>query len=157
MSDAFDKWWAAHVVEANASADDLARAAFHAGFDHAIRSKRRRMPAERAGFTQKLCIGNELKVYATVSLFPDGRPGELFLVAKKTGSLVRGLCHILAIIISVALQYGVPLESIIKKLKDVSFEPAGFTGNPDIPLVKSIVDYVGRWLESRFMVPKVLS
>ena len=109
-----------------------------------------RLPAEREGFTEKLCIGTELKVYATVGLFPDGRPGELFLVAKKTGTLVRGLCHVLAIIISVALQYGVPLETIIGKLKGVGFEPAGLTGNKDIPMVRSIADYVGRWLERHF-------
>jgi ribonucleoside-diphosphate reductase alpha chain len=113
------------------------------------------MPSERESITHRFKIGTGsaggLKGYLTVGLLGNGRPGEVFVTLKKTGSLERGLCHILAVIISVALQYGVPLEKIVEKLTDVSFEPSGFTTNPDIPYARSVVDYIGKWLSHRFL------
>jgi ribonucleoside-diphosphate reductase alpha chain len=108
------------------------------------------MPHERESITRKLCVG-DLKVYATVGLREDGSPGEVFLVGKKVGDLERGLFHALALMISTALQHGVPLEKVVEKLKHLHFEPAGVTGSKEIPMVASIADYLARWLEARFV------
>ena len=83
--------------------------------------------------------------------YPDGQPGEIFLKMAKEGSTVSGLMDSLAISISLALQYGVPLRDLVNKFAHVRFEPSGFTGNPEIPIAKSIVDYIFRWLGSRFL------
>ena len=112
------------------------------------------MPSERESITHRFKIGTgegSVKGYITVGLLENGQPGEIFITLKKTGTLERGLCHILAVVISMALQHGVPLERIVTKLKDERFEPAGFTSNPEIPFAKSIVDYVARWIERRFL------
>jgi ribonucleoside-diphosphate reductase alpha chain len=82
----------------------------------------------------------------TVGLREDGTPGELFLSIKKVGSLERGLFHTVALLVSIALQHGVPLAKICDKLTGIHFEPCGITSNKDIPLCRSIVDYVARWL-----------
>ena len=89
--------------------------------------------------------------YITVGLYPDGQPGEIFLKMAKEGSTVSGLMDTLATSISLALQYGVPLKDVVNKFAHVRFEPSGFTGNPEIPIAKSLVDYVFRWLGSRFL------
>jgi ribonucleoside-diphosphate reductase alpha chain len=107
------------------------------------------MPPVRDSVTRKFKIGG-YKVYATVGLKPDGRPGEIFLVAKQTGSLERGLFHALAVVISMGLQRGVPLEDVVQKFKGMHFEPAGVTGDPDFPMVASFLDYLARWIEKRW-------
>src|SRR5262249_21069184 len=89
--------------------------------------------------------------YITVGLYNDGMPGEIFLKMAKEGSTVSGLMDSLATMTSIALQYGVPLRDLVNKFAHVRFEPAGFTGNAEIPIAKSIVDYVFRWLGSRFL------
>ena len=109
-----------------------------------------RLPNERPSITHRFRIG-KLKCYLTVGLYPDGRPGELFLVANKQGSLTRGLMHCLAVMVSLALQHGVPLAEVVDKLKLVKFDPAGLTGNKDIPMADSVADYIGKWLEKRFL------
>jgi len=89
--------------------------------------------------------------YITVGLYPDGQPGEIFLKMAKEGSTVSGLMDTLATMASLALQYGVPLRDLVSKFTHVRFEPSGFTGNPEVPIAKSIVDYIFRWMGSRFL------
>ena len=86
-----------------------------------------------------------------MGLYPDGQPGEIFLKMAKEGSTVSGLMDTFATTVSVALQYGVPLRDLVNKFAHVRFEPSGFTGNQEIPIAKSIVDYIFRWLGSRFL------
>jgi ribonucleoside-diphosphate reductase alpha chain len=111
---------------------------------------RRRLPAERQAVTHKFEIAGH-EGYITVGLYPDGQPGEIFLKMAKEGSTVSGLMDSFATTVSVALQYGVPLRDLVNKFAHVRFEPAGFTGNQEIPIAKSIVDYIFRWLGSRFL------
>ncbi|HEY6058459.1 MAG TPA: hypothetical protein VIV06_10525, partial [Candidatus Limnocylindrales bacterium] len=116
----------------------------------AIKPHRRRLPAERAAITHKFDI-NGHEGYITVGLYPEGQPGEIFLKMAKEGSTVSGLMDTLATSISLALQYGVPLRDLVNKFAHVRFEPSGLTGNQEIPIAKSIVDYVFRWLGSKFL------
>ena len=113
---------------------------------------RRRLPDERQALTHKFEIqGHE--GYITVGMYPDGRPGEVFITMAKEGSTISGLMDALATQTSVALQYGVPLEVMVNKFSHMRFEPNGFTKNPEIPVAKSIIDYIFRWLASRFLDP----
>ncbi|MHB8672339.1 MAG: vitamin B12-dependent ribonucleotide reductase [Candidatus Limnocylindrales bacterium] len=125
----------------------LAAAQAEAGRPH-----RRRLPTERAAITHKFDISGH-EGYITVGLYPDGQPGEIFLKMAKEGSTVSGLMDTFATTVSVALQYGVPLRDLVNKFAHVRFEPSGFTGNQEIPIAKSIVDYIFRWLGSRFLSP----
>ena len=86
-------------------------------------------------------------------MYEDGTPGEIFLVMAKEGSTISGLMDAFATSISMALQYGVPLEALVEKFSHVRFEPSGFTKNPEIPYAKSITDYIFRWLASKFLSP----
>ncbi len=119
----------------------------------AAKPHRRRLPAERTAITHKFEIAGH-EGYITVGLYPDGQPGEMFIRMAKEGSTVAGLMDSFAISVSVALQYGVPLRDLVNKFAHVRFEPSGFTGNPEIPIAKSIVDYIFRWLGSRFLSPE---
>jgi ribonucleoside-diphosphate reductase alpha chain len=125
----------------------LAAAQLEAGKPH-----RRRLPSERQAVTHKFDIAGH-EGYITVGLYPDGQPGEIFLKMAKEGSTVSGLMDTFATTVSVALQYGVPLRDLVNKFAHVRFEPSGFTGNQEIPIAKSIVDYIFRWLGSRFLGP----
>ncbi len=111
---------------------------------------RRRLPDERQSLTHKFRVG-EQEGYVTVGLFEDGTPGEIFVTISKEGSTIRGLMDSVAMLTSYSLQYGVPLGTLIDKFKGVHFEPAGFTANPEIPHAFSLVDYIFRWLELRFL------
>jgi ribonucleoside-diphosphate reductase alpha chain len=111
---------------------------------------RRKLPSERAAITHKFNIGGH-EGYITVGMYPDGQPGEIFLVMAKEGSAISGLMDSFATAISLALQYGVPLKVLIDKFSHVRFEPSGHTGNPEVPYAKSIVDYIFRWLASKFL------
>ena len=111
---------------------------------------RHRLPVERAAVTHKFDVAGH-EGYITVGLYPDGQPGEIFLKMAKEGSTVSGLMDSLATSVSMALQYGVPLHDLVNKFAHVRFEPSGFTGNQEIPIAKSIVDYVFRWMGSRFL------
>ena len=124
---------------------ELAKAQTEAALPH-----RRRLPAERTAVTHKFDIAGH-EGYITVGLYPDGQPGEIFLKMAKEGSTVSGLMDSFATTVSVALQYGVPLRDLVNKFAHVRFEPSGFTGNQEIPIAKSIVDYIFRWLGSRFL------
>lgn len=109
------------------------------------------LPDERPALTHKFSVGG-YEGYMTVGLYPDTRkPGELFLVAAKEGSTVSGLLDTIATLVSVSLQAGVPLRTLVRKFKDMSFAPAGFTNTSDIPMAKSIIDYVFRYLGTRFL------
>jgi ribonucleoside-diphosphate reductase alpha chain len=123
----------------------LAKAQAEAALPH-----RRRLPSERTAVTHKFEISGH-EGYITVGLYPDGQPGEIFLKMAKEGSTVSGLMDSFATTVSVALQYGVPLKDLVNKFAHVRFEPSGFTGNTEIPIAKSIVDYIFRWLGSRFL------
>ena len=114
---------------------------------------RRKLPDERHALTHKFDIqGHE--GYITVGLFEDGQPGEIFLVMAKEGSTISGFADAFAQAISYALQYGVPLASLVDKFSHVRFEPSGMTRNPEIRFAKSIVDYIFRWLASKFLAPE---
>ena len=110
---------------------------------------RRRLPDERKSITHKFRVG-EQEGYMTVGLFDDGTPGELFINVSKQGSTVSGLMDTVAMLTSYALQYSVPIDDVVQRLKGTRFEPSGPTGNSNIPIATSIVDYVFRWLDLKF-------
>jgi ribonucleoside-diphosphate reductase alpha chain len=111
---------------------------------------RRRLPAERHSLTHRFEVqGHE--GYITVSFYDDGTPGEIFLRMAKEGSTISGLMDAFATQTSMALQYGVPLRVMVNKFSHMRFEPSGFTKNPEIPIAKSIIDYIFRWLASRLL------
>ncbi|AMV40585.1 vitamin B12-dependent ribonucleotide reductase [Planctomyces sp. SH-PL62] len=116
----------------------------------ATKPRRERLPHTRRSITHKFDIqGHE--GYINVGFYPDGRPGELFITMAKEGSTIGGLMDVLGTSISIGLQYGVPLEVFVNKFAHSRFEPAGFTKNPDIPIAKSIADYIFRWLGMEFI------
>ena len=111
---------------------------------------RRRMPDTRVAMNHKFEIAGH-KGYVTVGMFEDGQPGELFIQMNKEGSTLGGLMDTVATLTSISLQYGVPLESLVKKFAYQRFEPSGFTKNPDIRNATSITDYIFRWLGCQFI------
>jgi ribonucleoside-diphosphate reductase alpha chain len=114
------------------------------------RPVRRKLPDERNSVTHKFSIGGH-EGYITVGLYEDGSPGEVFISMAKEGSTISGLMDTLATSISYGLQYGVPLKFFVDKFSHVRFEPSGWTGNPQVPYAKSIIDYIFRWLGARFL------
>ena len=114
------------------------------------RPVRRRLPDERQSITHKFDIAGH-EGYVTVGLFEDGQPGEIFLVMAKEGSTISGFADAFAQAISYALQYGVPLQVLVDKFSHARFEPSGMTRNPEVRFAKSIVDYIFRWMSTKFM------
>ena len=114
------------------------------------RPDRKHLPNERRSLTHKFSVAGH-EGYITVGFYEDGRPGEVFLRMSKEGSVISGLMDTIATMTSVALQYGVPLESLVEKFSHKRFEPSGYTNNKDIPIAKSIIDYVFRWLGLKFL------
>jgi ribonucleoside-diphosphate reductase alpha chain len=113
--------------------------------------KRRKMPRERQSITHKFSIGGH-EGYITAGMYEDGTVGEIFLTdIGKEGSTLRGMMNSFATAISLSLQYGVPLETLVRKFSYMRFEPEGMTSNPEIPFSKSMPDYIMRWLASRFL------
>src|SRR6185369_5359255 len=112
--------------------------------------RRRKLPDERRAMTHKFSVAGH-EGYVTVGLYDDGTPGEIFLTMAKEGSTISGLMDAFATAISLTLQYGVPLEALVEKFSHMRFEPAGYTKNPEIPIAKSLVDYIFRYLASRFL------
>jgi ribonucleoside-diphosphate reductase alpha chain len=111
---------------------------------------RRRMPRERQSLTHKFSVGGH-EGYITAGEYDDGTLGEIFLTdIGKEGSTIKGMMNAFATAISIGLQYGVPLETLVRKFAYVRFEPEGYTGNPEIPFAKSMPDYIMRWLASRY-------
>ncbi len=114
------------------------------------RAVRRKLPDERKAVTHKFDIGGH-EGYLTVGLYEDGMPGELFVTMAKEGSTISGLMDAFATQTSYALQFGVPLKFMVDKFSHMRFEPSGFTKNKEIPIAKSIVDYIFRWMASHFL------
>lgn len=113
---------------------------------------RRRLPDERQALTHKFSIGGH-EGYITVGIYEDGTPGEIFITMSKEGSTISGLMDAFATSVSMALQYGVPMRVLTEKFSHMRFEPSGFTGNKEIPIAKSILDYIFRWLNLKFLLP----
>ena len=111
---------------------------------------RRRLPDERQAITHKFEIAGH-EGYITIGLFEDGSPGEIFLVMAKEGSTISGFADAFAQAVSYALQYGVPLQVLVDKFTHVRFEPSGVTKNPEVRFAKSIVDYIFRWMATKFL------
>jgi ribonucleoside-diphosphate reductase alpha chain len=114
------------------------------------RAMRVKLSDERRAVTHKFSI-NEHEGYITVGLYDNGQPGEIFLTMAKEGSTISGLMDAFATSVSIALQYGVPLSTLVDKFSHTRFEPSGFTRTPEIPFAKSITDYIFRWLASKFL------
>jgi ribonucleoside-diphosphate reductase alpha chain len=113
--------------------------------------QRKRMPRERQSLTHKFSLGGH-EGYITAGMYEDGTVGEIFLTdIGKEGSTLRGMMNAFATAISISLQYGVPLETLVQKFSYMRFEPEGITNNPEIPFAKSMPDYIMRWLASRFL------
>jgi len=114
------------------------------------RAVRHKLPEERMSVTHKFNIGGH-EGYITVGLYPDGSPGEIFITMAKEGSTVSGLMDSFALAVSIALQHGVPLKLLCEKFAHTRFEPSGWTNNTEIGFAKSIMDYIFRWLQLRFL------
>jgi len=114
---------------------------------------RHRLPDERSALTHKFVIAG-YEGYLTVGLYANGQPGELFITMAKEGSTISGLMDAFAKSVSVGLQHGVPLATLVDKFAHMRFEPSGWTQNVDIGFAKSIMDYIFRWLDTRFLHPK---
>jgi len=114
------------------------------------RAVRHKLQEERASITHKFKVGDH-EGYITVGMYPNGEPGELFVTMAKEGSTVSGLMDSFALGVSIALQHGVPLKLFCEKFAHTRFEPSGWSGNPDIGYAKSIMDYIFRWLQLRFL------
>ncbi|HOC17600.1 MAG TPA: vitamin B12-dependent ribonucleotide reductase [Vicinamibacterales bacterium] len=137
----------------NTSRDAAPGAAARAEAQAVPRPVRRKLPDEREAITHKFEIAGH-EGYITVGLFEDRTPGEIFLVMAKEGSTISGFADAFAQAVSYALQYGVPLQVLVDKFSHVRFEPAGITRNPQVRIAKSIVDYVFRWLATKFLSPE---
>jgi ribonucleoside-diphosphate reductase alpha chain len=148
----------AQALRTDAQKDAPAPVDTEAAIDQAVKEalakappKRRRMPRERQSITHKFSIGGH-EGYITAGMYEDGSIGEIFLTdIGKEGSTLRGMMNSFATAISVGLQYGVPLETLVRKFSYMRFEPEGMTSNPEIPFAKSMPDYIMRWLASRFL------
>ena len=116
----------------------------------ALPALRRHLPDERRALTHHFSIAGQ-EGYLTVGVYEDGLPGEIFITMAKQGSTISGLMDSFATAVSLALQYGVPLDVLCSKFTHVRFEPSGWSGNPKIGYAKSIVDYLFRWLERKFI------
>jgi ribonucleoside-diphosphate reductase alpha chain len=148
---------AAGTKTANSTKDDarLAAAAQHIEAEEEDmnappRAVRHKLQEERASITHKFKVGDH-EGYITVGLYPNGQPGELFITMAKEGSTVSGLMDSFALAVSIALQHGVELKLFCEKFAHTRFEPSGWSGNPDIGYAKSIMDYIFRWLQLRFL------
>ncbi|HET9124221.1 MAG TPA: vitamin B12-dependent ribonucleotide reductase, partial [Solirubrobacteraceae bacterium] len=148
----------AQALRTDASVEAPAGVDMQAEIDRAVKDalakvgpKRRRMPRERQSITHKFSIGGH-EGYITAGMYEDGTVGEIFLTdIGKEGSTLRGMMNAFATAISLSLQYGVPLEMLVRKFSYMRFEPEGMTSNPEIPFSKSLPDYIMRWLASRFL------
>jgi ribonucleoside-diphosphate reductase alpha chain len=112
--------------------------------------RRRKLPTERLSLTHKFTIAGH-EGYLHVGMYEDGAPGEIFIKMSKEGTMLSGVMDTLALSLSMNLQYGVPLQVLCEKLVNTRFEPSGFTLNPEIPMAKSVMDYLGRWLGLKFL------
>ena len=111
---------------------------------------RRRLPKERASITRKVVIAGH-KIFLTIGCYDDGKPGEIFITMNQQGSFAAGITDSFAKMVSIGLQYGVPIETIVSQLRHMRFSPMGYTGDSDIPNVSSIPDFIAQWLDKRFI------
>jgi len=118
--------------------------------EEAGRPIRRHLPVERHSLTHKFGVAGH-EGYLTIGMYEDGTPGEIFIVMAKEGSTLSGVMDSFATTCSMALQYGVPLKVLVDKFTHTRFEPSGFTSNPQVPYAKSIMDYIFRYLASKFL------
>src|SRR6185369_9643691 len=114
------------------------------------RPVRRHLPVERHSITHKFSVAGH-EGYLTIGMYEDGTPGEIFIVMAKEGSTLSGVMDSFATTCSMALQYGVPLKVLVDKFSHTRFEPSGFTSNPQVPYAKSVMDYIFRYLASKFL------
>ena len=115
-----------------------------------VHAVRRRLPDERRAITHHFSVGGQ-EGYLTVGVYEDGAPGEIFVRMAKEGSTISGLMDSFATVVSLALQHGVPLDLLCGKFSHTRFEPSGWTGNPKIGYATSLMDYLFRWMELRFL------
>lgn len=113
-------------------------------------ANRHRLQDERSAITHHFAFGGH-EGYLTVGFYPNGQPGEIFIRMAKAGSTIAGLMECFGTVVSVSLQHGVPLRVLCDKLSHTRFEPSGWTGNAEIRYAKSIMDYLFRWMELRFL------
>ena len=146
--DELAKATAVPVLNASAAVDAAAKAA--QDLNAPPRAVRHRLPEERASVTHKFSIAGH-EGYITVGLYPTGQPGEIFIKMAKEGSTVSGMMDSFATAISLSLQHGVPLRVLCEKFAHTRFEPSGWTGNEQIGYAKSLMDYIFRWLNLRFL------
>ena len=118
-------------------------------------TNRHRLQNERSAITHHFSFGGH-EGYLTVGFYPNGQPGEIFIRMAKAGSTIAGLMECFGTVVSVSLQHGVPLKVLCDKLSHTRFEPSGWTGNAQIGYAKSVMDYIFRWLELRFLSGKQL-
>ena len=118
-------------------------------------ANRHRLQDERPAITHHFSVGG-YEGYLTVGLYPNGQPGEIFIRMAKAGSTIAGFMESFGTVVSVALQHGVPLKVLCEKLSHTRFEPSGWTGNEELGYAKSIMDYLFRWMELRFLSGKQL-
>ena len=116
----------------------------------AVRPSRRRLPDERRAITHHFSIAGH-EGYLTVGVYEDGSPGEIFVRMAKQGSTISGLMDSFATVVSLALQHGVPLDVLCAKFSHTRFEPSGWSGNPKIGYASSLMDYLFRWMELKFL------
>src|SRR5256886_12858471 len=142
---------AAQALRTDAQKENDTEAPASAPTSDEARPQRRRMPQERMSITHKFSIAGH-EGYIQAGMYEDGTVGEIFLTdIGKEGSTLRGMMNAFATSISIALQYGVPLETLVRKFSYMRFDPEGITNNPEIPFAKSMPDYIMRWLASRFL------
>ena len=120
--------------------------------DAMIAAPRKSLPVTRDSITHKFSIERH-EGYLTIGLYPDGRPGEIFIKMAKEGSTISGMAQAFCRAFSLALQFGLSVNEAVVRFKGMRFEPMGMTANPDIPEVSSIIDYVARYLELHFGEP----
>lgn len=114
------------------------------------RPMRKKLPKERSSITRKVNLGGH-KVFLTVGLYEDGKPGELFITMSQQGSFAAGMADSFAKLVSIGLQYGVPVETMVSQLRHMRYQPMGFTGDGDITNVSSISDFIAQWFEKKFL------
>jgi ribonucleoside-diphosphate reductase alpha chain len=142
-----------HSGEGGSRTDENVREVIREVVKIVERPTRHKLPDERHSITHKFDIAGH-EGYITVGLFADGTPGEIFLTMAKEGSTISGFADAFAQAISYALQYGVPLQVLVDKFSHARFEPSGMTKNPDVRFAKSIVDYIFRWMATKFLSPE---
>src|SRR3984957_4416572 len=153
IMEAYLQAWKLGSKTANSTKDDARVAAQHVeeeNLNAPPRAIRHKLQEERASITHKFKVGDH-EGYITIGLYPDGEPGELFVKMAKEGSTVSGLMDSFALAVSLALKHGVPLKVFCEKFAHTRFEPSGWSGNAEIGYAKSIMDYIFRWMQTRFL------